>query len=197
MIKVCSANFLQTCCHFRAVKRFMMGKPSAGIIIIGDEILKGQTQDTNTHFLAKNLQAQGIKLKRVVVIPDDIAIIASEIKSFSESYDYVLTSGGVGPTHDDVTYEGVAKAFDDKTFLHPEMEELIRKFFKDVNPAVLKLGQVCQYELSSKIFFKLDLFWCIQKSENVFFNLSFLVYKSPRINFAVCPKVQIIFAVVV
>ena len=117
-------------------------KPTAGIIIIGDEILKGQTQDTNTHFLAKNLKTCGIKLERVVVISDDIDIIAEEVKQFSDNFDYVLTSGGVGPTHDDVTFEGVAKAFDDTTFLHPEMEELIKNYFKDVNEAILKLGQV-------------------------------------------------------
>ena len=88
-----------------------LAKPTAGIIIIGDEILKGQTQDTNTHFLAKNLKTCGFKLERVVVISDDIDIIAEEVKQFSDNFDYVLTSGGVGPTHDDVTYEGVAKGF--------------------------------------------------------------------------------------
>lgn len=118
------------------------GRPTAGIIIIGDEILKGQTLDTNTHFLAKNLKSIGIGLERVVVIPDDIDIIAKEVKTFSDKYTYVLTSGGVGPTHDDVTFEGVAKAFDDETFLHPEMEQLIKDYFQDVNEATLKLGQV-------------------------------------------------------
>ena len=117
-------------------------KPSAGIIIIGDEILKGQTQDTNTHFLAQNLKSNGIQLKRVVVIPDEIQTIADEVKTFSDKFDFVLTSGGVGPTHDDVTYEGVAKAFEDSTFLHPELEAFIRGYFKDVNDATLKLGQV-------------------------------------------------------
>merc|ERR1712018_257757 len=102
--------------------------PSAGIIIIGDEILKGQTQDTNTHFLAKNLKSNGIQLKRVSVIPDEIDIIAKEVKDFSDKFDFVLTSGGVGPTHDDVTYEGMAKAFDDHTFLHPELETFIRNY---------------------------------------------------------------------
>ena len=72
----------------------------------------------------------------------------------SSKYEYVLTSGGVGPTHDDVTFEGVAKAFDDKTFLHPEMEQLIRDYFKDVNDAVLKLGQVTIH----KNLFLLDIF---------------------------------------
>lgn len=122
--------------------KMSMKKPSAGIIIIGDEILKGQTQDTNTHFLATNLKRQGIQLKRVSVIPDEIDIIADEVKQFSTKYDFVLTSGGVGPTHDDVTFEGVAKAFDDQTFLHPEIAELITNYFKEVNDAVLKLAQV-------------------------------------------------------
>ena len=65
------------------------------IPIIGNEILKGQTQDTNTHFLVKNLKKRGIKLQRVV-IPDEIDLIAKEVKKFSDSFDYVFTSGGVG-----------------------------------------------------------------------------------------------------
>ena len=83
-----------------------MKRKNAGIIIIGDEILKGQTQDTNTFFLAKNLKICGIQLQRVVVIPDEIDTIAKEVKYFSDNFDYVITSGGVGPTHDDVTFEG-------------------------------------------------------------------------------------------
>ena len=149
-----SSRIASKCCH-RTSTRLIMTKPSAGIIIIGDEILKGQTQDTNTHFMARQLKTLGVQLKRVLVIPDDIDVIAKEVKTFSHNYDYVLTSGGVGPTHDDVTFEGVAKAFDDKTFLHPEMEQLIRDYFKDVNDAVLKLGQVTIH----KNLFLLDIFF--------------------------------------
>ena len=80
--------------------------PTAGIIIIGDEILKGQTKDTNTHFLTKRLKELGVKVRRVSVIPDDIDIIADEVRKFSSEYRYVFTSGGVGPTHDDMTFDG-------------------------------------------------------------------------------------------
>ena len=83
-----------------------LAKPTAGIIIIGDEILKGQTKDTNTHFLTKRLKELGVKVRRVSVIPDDIDIIADEVRKFSSEYRYVFTSGGVGPTHDDMTFDG-------------------------------------------------------------------------------------------
>jgi len=87
-------------------------KPStAGIIIIGNEILSGKVKDENSHFLAHELRALGVDLRRVVVIPDDVDLIADEVRWFSGTFDYVFTSGGVGPTHDDVTLAGVAAAF--------------------------------------------------------------------------------------
>ena len=83
-----------------------LSPPTAGIIIIGDEILKGQTCDINTHFLTKRLKSLGVKVRRVSVIPDEIDTIAEEVQKFSKEYRYVFTSGGVGPTHDDITFEG-------------------------------------------------------------------------------------------
>ena len=103
---------------------------TAGVVIIGDEILKGQTQDTNTYFLAQNLRQLGVGLERVSVIPDDLDIIAAEVKNFSEKFDYVLTSGGIGPTHDDITFEGVAKAFDRKVEYNPTLVDLCKAWFK-------------------------------------------------------------------
>lgn len=96
------------------LKRMSSSSSSVGLIIIGDEILKGQTQDINTHFLAQKLRTLGVCLKRVSVIPDDVTVIAQEVRTFSANFDVVLTSGGIGPTHDDLTFEGVARAFDDE-----------------------------------------------------------------------------------
>ena len=84
---------------------------TAGILIIGDEILSGRTQDTNANFIAKNLTISGIKLEEIRVIQDEKKIIIDTVKFFSETYNYVFTTGGIGPTHDDITSESLAEAF--------------------------------------------------------------------------------------
>ncbi|MBW2313127.1 MAG: competence/damage-inducible protein A [Deltaproteobacteria bacterium] len=86
--------------------------PSAGILVIGNEILSGKVVDTNSPYLCRELRSLGVDVERVLVIPDDIDLIANETKAMHEAYDFVFTSGGVGPTHDDMTLDGVAKAFD-------------------------------------------------------------------------------------
>lgn len=97
---------------------------TASLIIIGDEILRGQIIDTNTSYLAKSLIAVGIKLQKVVVVPDNVDDIAEEVNNASKKYSVIFTSGGVGPTHDDVTYEAVAKAFALKLELHQELFDM-------------------------------------------------------------------------
>ncbi|XP_064138723.1 FAD synthase isoform X3 [Loxodonta africana] len=99
---------------------------TAGIIIVGDEILKGHTQDTNTYFLCRTLRSLGVQVCRVSVIPDEVATIAAEVTSFSSRFTHVLTAGGIGPTHDDVTFEAVAQAFGDELKPHPELEATIK-----------------------------------------------------------------------
>jgi len=81
---------------------------TAGIIIIGNEILSGKVVDTNSPYLCQELRALGVDVRRVMVIPDDMEIIAEDVVTFSRAFDYVFTTGGVGPTHDDVTIEAVA-----------------------------------------------------------------------------------------
>ncbi len=85
---------------------------SAGILVIGNEILSGKVTDTNSPYLCRELRDLGVEVDRILTIKDEIETIARETRAMSERYDYVLTSGGVGPTHDDLTMEGIAAAFD-------------------------------------------------------------------------------------
>jgi molybdenum cofactor synthesis domain-containing protein len=116
---------------------------TAGIIIIGDEILSGKVQDSNSFYLASELRKLGVNLRRISVVPDDIEIIGREAAEFSMHYDFVFTSGGVGPTHDDVTMEGIAKGFAVRLVRHPQFEEYFRsKCGGQLNDAILKMTEV-------------------------------------------------------
>ncbi|XP_065574285.1 probable FAD synthase isoform X2 [Artemia franciscana] len=101
-------------------RAIMSTKNTVVIIVTGDEILKGQTQDTNSHFLCQRLYKLGVKVGKISTISDDIDEIASEVKDFSQRIQYVITPGGIGPTHDDITLEGIAKAFNEKLILYLE-----------------------------------------------------------------------------
>ncbi len=116
----------------------------AGVIIIGDEILKGQTQDTNSWFLCRRLHSLGLRVDRVSVVADDTAVIAEEVRSFASKYKLVLTSGGIGPTHDDVTFEGVALAFGDHVELSPKIASFVRDWFgtDDEGDPAYKLARI-------------------------------------------------------
>jgi molybdenum cofactor synthesis domain-containing protein len=96
--------------------------PTAAIIVIGDEILSGRTKDKNIGWLAVNLSAQGIQLVEARVIADNRQVIIDTVQNLSGAYDLVFTSGGIGPTHDDITTEAVAAAFDVPVIRHPEAE---------------------------------------------------------------------------
>ncbi len=88
-----------------------MGNPTAAMLVIGDEILSGRTRDANMHHLAGELVKLGIDLNEVRVVPDDRQAIIDAAKSLSMAYDHVFTSGGIGPTHDDITADSIAEAF--------------------------------------------------------------------------------------
>jgi len=85
--------------------------PTAGILVIGNEILSGKVVDTNSPFLCRELRQLGVDVERIAVIPDVVETIARDVRAMSDVYDLVFTSGGVGPTHDDLTMDGVAAAF--------------------------------------------------------------------------------------
>ncbi len=104
---------------------------TAGILIIGDEILSGRTQDTNANFIAKNLTSSGIKLEEIRVIQDEKKIIVDSVKLFSQSYNYVFTTGGIGPTHDDITSESVAEAFNKKYEINSEAFNILKKYYPE------------------------------------------------------------------
>ena len=115
--------------------------PSAGLLIIGNEILSGKIVDTNSPFLAGQLRELGVDLERILVIPDVVDTIAEETRRFSEAYDYVFTSGGIGPTHDDVTMESIAKAFDQELRLDEQMCARIERAQKEpLNDAMKKMA---------------------------------------------------------
>ncbi len=116
---------------------------TAGMVVIGNEILSGKVTDTNTPFLAKQLRAAGVSLERVIIIPDEIETIAAAVGEYSRDYDIVFTSGGVGPTHDDLTIAGVAAAVGRPVVRHPQLERALRDFFgESVTEAKLRLADV-------------------------------------------------------
>jgi molybdenum cofactor synthesis domain-containing protein len=100
--------------------------PTAGILIIGEEILSGKVDDENARHLVRELRALGVSVRRIEVIPDEVDEIVTAVRAMSTRYDHVFTSGGVGPTHDDVTLPSVARAFEMQIARRPELEQLIR-----------------------------------------------------------------------
>lgn len=116
---------------------------TAGVVVIGNEILSGKVADTNSPFLATELRKLGVALRRIETIPDELDDIARTVRTFHESFDHVFTSGGVGPTHDDVTIEGIARGLDRRVIRHPELEAGIRTFVQgELNAAHLKMAEV-------------------------------------------------------
>ncbi|AXC48589.1 competence/damage-inducible protein A [Paracoccus suum] len=101
--------------------------PSAGILVIGDEILSGRTREGNAHYLAGVLAATGFDLREIRVIPDDHATIVAALQAMDRTlggtWDHVFTSGGIGPTHDDITADAVAEAFGTVLEIHPDARE--------------------------------------------------------------------------
>lgn len=120
-----------------------MGDLSAGAVVIGNEILSGKVVDTNSPHLAAELRALGVTLRRIAVVPDELPLIAAEVRTQHEAYDVVFTSGGVGPTHDDVTIEGIAIALDRRVVVHPDIAAKLTAFYGDkINAARLKMAEV-------------------------------------------------------
>lgn len=116
---------------------------TAGIIVIGNEILSGKTRDENSLYLVRELRDLGVDVRKISVVPDDLNLISAEVREFSNSFDYVFTTGGVGPTHDDLTMNGVASAFGRKIRRYPELEATLRHFYRpDLVDGNLRMADV-------------------------------------------------------
>ena len=118
----------------------------AAIIIIGNEILSGKTQDLNIQFIATELGALGIRLKEVRVIPDVEEDIITVVNALRAKYTYVFTTGGIGPTHDDITSESIAKAFKVKYSLDLNARKLIEEYLinckREVRPDHIRMAYI-------------------------------------------------------
>lgn len=116
---------------------------TAGIILIGNELLSGKVVDANAAYLCREFRQLGVDVRKISVIPDEVEVIAREVQEFHRAYDWVFTSGGVGPTHDDVTIAGVARAFGLEVVRHPELVRRLEEAYGGrLNEARLKMAEV-------------------------------------------------------
>ena len=140
--------------------------PTAGIVIIGDEILSGKFVEENAAFLIGELRALGVELRRITVVPDDLDDIAATVLEAARRFDHVFTSGGVGPTHDDVTMAAIARAFGTNVTRHPDLEMRIRAYWKDqLAEANLRLADV---PAGAHLVYGKDQVWPVVAYENVY-----------------------------
>jgi FAD synthetase len=117
--------------------------PTAAILLVGNEILSGKVDEQNARFLVRELRALGVTVGRIEVVPDDEADIAATVRALSARFDVVFTSGGIGPTHDDVTLPAIAAAFGRRIVRHPVLEELMHTSFGDrLHPRDLRMADV-------------------------------------------------------
>ncbi len=123
-----------------------MPNPTAAMLVIGDEILSGRTRDANMHYLAGQLTEIGIDLKEARVVSDDRDAIIDAAKLLSSSYDHVFTSGGIGPTHDDITADCIAAAFDAHIDIRDDARALLQAHYdrsgQELNAARLRMARI-------------------------------------------------------
>ncbi len=123
-----------------------MTNPTAAMLVIGDEILSGRTRDANMHHLAGQLTDVGIDLKEVRVVSDDRAAIILAVQVLSELYDHVFTSGGIGPTHDDITADCIADAFGSPIDIREDARSILAAHYEragtDLNEARLRMARI-------------------------------------------------------
>jgi molybdenum cofactor synthesis domain-containing protein len=123
-----------------------MPNPTAAMLTIGDEILSGRTRDTNMPHLAAALTEKGIALRETRTVPDDMAAIVAAVNALRARYDHVFTSGGIGPTHDDITADAIAAAFGVPIGVREDARAILASHYadpeRDLNPARLRMARV-------------------------------------------------------
>jgi molybdenum cofactor synthesis domain-containing protein len=123
-----------------------MPNPTAAMLVIGDEILSGRTRDSNTHHLAGELTRHGIDLREVRVVADDHAAIVAAVHALRTAYDHVFTSGGIGPTHDDITADAIAAAFATPISIRADARALLQAHYDRqgtvLNEARLRMARI-------------------------------------------------------
>ncbi|HUS32425.1 MAG TPA: competence/damage-inducible protein A [Kofleriaceae bacterium] len=140
--------------------------PTAGIVIIGDEILSGKFAEENAAFLIGELRALGVDLRRITFVPDDLEDIAQTVVENARRFDYVFTSGGVGPTHDDITMAAIAHGFGTTVMRHPDLEARVRGYWKDkLADANLRLADV---PTGAELVYGKDQIWPVIALQNVY-----------------------------
>jgi FAD synthetase len=139
---------------------------TAGIVIIGDEILSGKFVEENAAFLIGELRALGVELRRISMIPDDLDDIAATVTDFARRFDHVFTSGGVGPTHDDLTMAGIARGFGTTVVREPELERRVRLYYgTKLVDANLRLADVPD---GAELVWGKDMVWPVVAYKNVY-----------------------------
>jgi molybdenum cofactor synthesis domain-containing protein len=122
------------------------GRITAAVLVIGDEILSGRTRDTNTSYIAEHLTAIGIDLREVRVVADDPAAIVEAVNALRARYRYVLTTGGIGPTHDDITADCIAAAFGVTIDVDPRALALMKPYYErrglELTPPRLRMARI-------------------------------------------------------
>ena len=137
-----------------------------GLIIIGDEILSAQIQEKNLKYMLRNLAVSGYKVSEARIISDDLNLIKETILKLSSTYEFVITSGGVGPTHDDLTIDAIAEAFDVPLVVYRNLEDHLKRFFKEkITDDILKMAQLPE---GADVIMKEEYEWPVIKMKNCF-----------------------------
>jgi molybdenum cofactor synthesis domain-containing protein len=139
---------------------------TAAVLIIGSEVLSGKVTDQNSPFLAQELRGLGVEVRRILTIPDELPVIVRDVRELARDHDLVFTTGGVGPTHDDVTIAAIAQAFDRPLARHPLLEGVLRRHYGEaITPAQLRMADVPE---GSRLVGKGDIGFPVVALENVF-----------------------------